>query len=406
MICPSADTLVSRLIGDIKTFKAAYWERRPFHFRSTNPEYVKSLFSLSNADSILSSPATRPPYVEVKRDGYGVREGIWTGLGGSKSIPIADAVRVDMVAAEFAKGATILLQNLEDHDILIGRLTRELESFFRAHIVSVAFITPPGQQGHRLHYDAFEGLIIQTHGTKKWCVYDAIVPRPRKSTGINLDEKMPVALEATLQAGDVLYVPWGSPHFAVAGESVSCHLTLAIWPPSWEEKMAEIISASIPAAAKMDIPSAGGRNISEQRILCREYLRNAIDCLDDRHLQQIAEQWIGEVTGPITRGSGFVEQALRCSSLTDNSQVSRTSTTAFDVKFTGDGALEVRLTDLTLKVDARFADALSVLSRCNELALSEIPSTLGRDPIFDLVRRLVEHGALRVSLSANLRKRE
>jgi ribosomal protein L16 Arg81 hydroxylase len=43
----------------------------------------------------------------------------------------------------------------------------------------------------------------------------------------------------------VLYVPWGYPHDATSGESVSAHLVLGIRPPTWADVLSQVLSETL-----------------------------------------------------------------------------------------------------------------------------------------------------------------
>jgi lysine-specific demethylase/histidyl-hydroxylase NO66 len=98
-------------------------------------------------------------------------------------------------------------------------------------------LSPAGGEGLRPHTDPTDAFILQLAGSKSWRVWSR---SDRRSGPIDaVDELGPPALETTLEAGDVLYLPHGTPHVAMARESTSLHATLSIEPRTWREVLIE-----------------------------------------------------------------------------------------------------------------------------------------------------------------------
>jgi hypothetical protein len=75
-------------------------------------------------------------------------------------------------------------------------------------------------------------FILQIEGSKQWYVFDDTIKYPlpgQKSTGFSAPTEQPY-LSCTLHPGDVLYIPRGHWHYAIACESPSLHLTVGIHP--------------------------------------------------------------------------------------------------------------------------------------------------------------------------------
>jgi Cupin superfamily protein len=75
-------------------------------------------------------------------------------------------------------------------------------------------------------------LILQIDGEKKWFVYRETVLYPTSDipSSKQLQPTEPPYLECVLKAGDLLYIPRGHWHYAIANEQPSLHLTVGIEP--------------------------------------------------------------------------------------------------------------------------------------------------------------------------------
>ncbi|MGV7858540.1 JmjC domain-containing protein, partial [Mycobacterium kansasii] len=78
------------------------------------------------------------------------------------------------VLAEFASGATIVLQGLH-------RLWPPMIDFVRSMVDDLghpvqanAYVTPPGSRGFDAHYDVHDVFILQVSGEKHWTVHPPV----------------------------------------------------------------------------------------------------------------------------------------------------------------------------------------------------------------------------------------
>jgi hypothetical protein len=148
---------------------------------------------------------------------------------------IADQVADDKVLAEFADGATLVLQGL--HRIwppvldFAAQLTADL-----GHPVQVnAYVTPPQSRGFDAHYDVHDVFVLQIAGEKRWMIHSPVHPDPLRTQPWE-QHKAAVAARATeepvidtvLRPGDALYLPRGWLHSAEALGDTSIHLTVGI----------------------------------------------------------------------------------------------------------------------------------------------------------------------------------
>ena len=94
-----------------------------------------------------------------------------------------------------------------------------------------------GVQAFATHYDTHEVFALQCEGEKRWRIYanradDPVDPpadTPDAQARIDA-ARGPVALEVTMKPGDLLYIPRGTYHDALATDGASLHVTIAMAP--------------------------------------------------------------------------------------------------------------------------------------------------------------------------------
>ena len=185
-------------------------------------------------DELVSTRGLRTPFLRMARQGGVLAAQRFTRSGGAGA-EIADQAADDKVLAEFADGATLVLQGLHrvwPPVVDFGtRLAADL-----GHPVQVnAYVTPPSNRGFDAHYDVHDVFVLQVSGAKRWIVHAPVHPDPLRDQPWT-DHRAAVAARATedpvldtvLRPGDALYLPRGWLHSAEALGDTTIHLTVGV----------------------------------------------------------------------------------------------------------------------------------------------------------------------------------
>ncbi|WP_199320486.1 cupin domain-containing protein [Leptolyngbya sp. FACHB-261] len=128
------------------------------------------------------------------------------------------------------QGATLIINGVHQRVPAVAQLAANLRCDIGYETHVNLYCSPARQQGFDCHYDTHDVLILQIDGEKKWFVYRETVSYPTSNmpSSKQLQLTEPPYLECTLRAGDLLYIPRGHWHYAVACEQPSLHLTVGI----------------------------------------------------------------------------------------------------------------------------------------------------------------------------------
>lgn len=126
------------------------------------------------------------------------------------------------------EGATYVINHLQAKDPVIDRYARILGAELNSSININTYISAKSKQAFDTHYDRHDVFIIQIYGEKKWAVFNPTTLHPLEYMQKKEDppETDPY-IECTLTPGDVLYIPRGHWHHALASES-TVHLTVGM----------------------------------------------------------------------------------------------------------------------------------------------------------------------------------
>jgi hypothetical protein len=133
----------------------------------------------------------------------------------------------------------------------VSRLAAGLSEALSHHVGINLYFTPPRSQGFAPHADGHDVFILQLSGMKKWRIFQPLLRLPLEDQQVKVDRKhLPRRkLDARLQPGNILYIPRGFVHEAVAGNAASSHLTIGIHSLRW----ADLARHALAVAAERDV---------------------------------------------------------------------------------------------------------------------------------------------------------
>ena len=231
-------------------FLARHFERGPLRLARGEAGRFDGVLSVARAEELICDTGIRLPAFRLARDGSQIPLARYT-----RDVPwspgrFSGLAQVDRVAAEFADGATIILQALHLHHRPVALYCRALEVALGWPVQANAYLTPATAQGFAVHHDTHDVFVLQVAGEKRWRLYAPVLelPLPTQKWSAEYDAGAPTE-ELTLRPGDTLYIPRGWPHEAVATHSDSLHLTVGLHPPT----RLDALRAALDAAAREDV---------------------------------------------------------------------------------------------------------------------------------------------------------
>jgi hypothetical protein len=215
----------------VEEFLAHYWEKTYLH-QSKGADRFADYFSISDMDQWLSSVRSglsdsiviaAPEGAEARRTAY--RPGDFS---------------VELAYLALARGSSIILNHLEDWPTIAG-LSKALARDFHAEIGVNAYCTPKQGRTFPIHTDEHDVLVLHLAGEKVWRLHEFSLLQLRLPQKKNLSfpedwygrTQTPLLSEVRLRPGDLLYIPRGMPHCALAQESTCLHLTISITTLYW-----------------------------------------------------------------------------------------------------------------------------------------------------------------------------
>lgn len=242
-----AQQFVSGLLEPVgwDTFVAEYWDREPLHtslkagsfLDYATPAEVRSLIASGVPWQFRRIP-------EVYLDGHKVPHedlvATYTDMDGRG----ARAPRLKRIQALLEAGATVNSFGQESHFPQLAKARAHFAAAFGAEVEVATFYSQHGHQGLAPHYDCVEVFVLQISGSKRWHVSGQRVAAPLVGYGSGtwFDPSASHA-QIDLEPGDMLYIPRGTFHQAIATSEESLHATIAVKMPTFVDMLTALAKA-------------------------------------------------------------------------------------------------------------------------------------------------------------------
>jgi len=224
---------------DRAQFLDRYFDRAPYYEAGAVRD-VQDLFSWSQMNDLLERPKLwDASTIEMALDGRVLPPAQYCRPGHDRQGQ--QGMRPDRakVTALLQKGATFVLDFVEGIDPSVSALARSFERLTGANTSCNAYCSWKSVRGYASHFDCMDVFAIQIEGEKTWNLYEGRFPeatfvpgsRPSDFSTEQHDRmKGKLAQQVTTRPGDILYLPRGLYHDALATDTASLHLSFGATP--------------------------------------------------------------------------------------------------------------------------------------------------------------------------------
>ena len=201
----------------LEKFLSENWTKQGIHIPGDRPNKFQSYFSWKQLNELLNSRCRNVRFVlDQKPQSYEPKD--WV--------------------KKCREGATLVVDQVQNHVQSLGDLTWDLQQELGYKTVHTnIYCSWPDLQGFKTHYDTHEVFVLQIDGQKEWFVFDDTTKYPYREEKHSLF-KPPTSnpyIHTVLNPGDLLYIPRGHWHHAIAREKPSLHVTLGVDYPTGKD---------------------------------------------------------------------------------------------------------------------------------------------------------------------------
>lgn len=383
---PSLDWLISPV--EKKRFFQDYWEQQPLVVNRNQPHYFRSLLSLEDVDHAVTTLDRRYPNTILKNATREIHSDEYTVDG--------ETLDVARIYQLFAEGSTISLAFLDTVVPSVTLFCRALESEFSFPFQANIYLTPPGAQGAKPHYDTHDVFVLQAAGSKKWTIYGTPYELPLSSQDFDPDVHATGAatLEFELHAGDMAYVPRGAVHEARSTDTVSLHVTAGILRYTWADLLLEFVAGAClnDPAFRRSLPPGFARpdfDREEAKQTLRDLLQRVWATSDfDTALRCFIDEFVSSCP-PVLEGQ--MAQMARLDGLTLEGRVGARPGVVYYQQVSSD-FVTLQCCGRRITFPSYVSEAVRFALDHSEFAVRDLPGNLDDSGKMTLVRRLIREG--------------
>ena len=217
-------------------FFSDYHDKQFLHIRAETPDKLDDVMTWETLSAILNMTAIWSPHSlklfldtkQILSDQY-CRPAV--DRNGMQSLqPDADKVK-----SWLRRGASLVANDIDTLTPGLISAANALEERLGGKVQSNLYCSWNQHQAFATHFDTHEVFALHVAGEKTWRVYEGRLDNPIASeTFQNLDDDFhaahrgAVAAEITLRPGDILYIPRGQYHDALASSDGCIHLSFGV----------------------------------------------------------------------------------------------------------------------------------------------------------------------------------
>jgi ribosomal protein L16 Arg81 hydroxylase len=375
---------------EAQRFLDEYWETKPLLVPRDEEGRFLDLLSIAEVERRVAAGGLRWPAFRVVKEGEKIILADYAEDLPWSPKPFTGTARVERIADEFERGATIVLQALQLQHSPLAEFCRDLEAELGHAVQANAYYTPASAQGFAVHHDTHDVFCLQVEGEKRWLVYPPVLELPLKHQKYVPEMGAPgePVLDVTMRAGDMLYLPRGWLHQAMTSDTASLHLTIGVNVFTWRDAVRE----ALDEAAREDVELRRGVPPDGRS---PDGLLEALEAMlaPDAVLSRRRRSFV-KTRRPI-RDDAF-DQLRALDELDLDTPLERRRTVIADLSEAQDG-LRLSFEGRVLTLPAFLRDDLEFLLETDEsFRAGDLPGRLDNEGRLVLVRRLVREGLLRL----------
>lgn len=248
-----ASSFLDRFLAPIgrKAFLADYFSKEPLHIRG-GAERVAAFFDLAELSRILSMTSVwKPDTFQVFLDRTPVPK-----IDYCIAVPVTGGREVlrpspPKVKALIRRGASLVLDDMQELSEGPKAFAAALQALTGAKVQGNLYFSMRQRQAFGPHFDDHEVFAVHCSGEKVWRLYEGQVERPiphpifARTAAQNAKAAGKVVREVTLRPGDLLYIPRGRYHDALASENGAVHIAFGAVLPKYLDLLSALWSAAV-----------------------------------------------------------------------------------------------------------------------------------------------------------------
>lgn len=221
---------------DEDTFFAEYHDRKPLHVRAADADRFADVMSWDILNRLLNMTAIwSPESLQLVLDRKTIPPEHYCRQAIDRTNKPALQPDPARVNGWVERGASLVLNDIDTLWPGLADAANAIEHGIGGKTQSNLYCSCAAHQAFDSHFDTHEVFALHVEGEKVWRIYEGRVDRPIAHPAYKAlpqshhdKHKGAVAMEVTLRPGDLLYIPRGTYHDALASAAASVHVSFGV----------------------------------------------------------------------------------------------------------------------------------------------------------------------------------
>lgn len=382
----------------VKDFFQNYFEKNFLHVQRDDANYYHNVLNINELDRYFQARNLTHDFLRVTNNGGDYNPDSWTRFEQRSNTDPYRIVVIEKLFSLFNEGATIIINAAQTAIPSLTSFCSSLEHELKTWVQPNIYITPPESQGFVPHFDPHDVFVIQITGRKKWLLYDYPEKLPvsvRSVSDYEYEKKEPDHI-VEMQAGDLLYMPRGTVHFAKSYDEAAIHVTVGLMARCWFHLLKDLVEVAQEDVAFRKMLPLGLQSEDDKTNFIEEFGQKLKELMAKTDIRSLVNN----------NHANFVERRLidRQGHFTDLLQAEKIKLETVVTKRAGiDYLLEQNGKDICIKFSAEkiylpsyLSDSLDLFLYDKPFAVSEIKGLISDSGKISLVKRFVQSGFLKI----------
>jgi len=210
----------------------AYKNKRPLHLKNALiSDAIDSLMSWDQVNGLLRHARLTAPRFRVHKNGTQIPEIDYTAPRSLRRSDGYNKIVVEKLYEVLRNGGTLVIDAIDELCKSLDLFCFYFEQGYSERIQVNAYMSCGTEKGFATHWDDHDVFIFQISGRKNWFLFGNTRRSPLYTdlhTAESNSAPTDIKWNEVISKGDILYIPRGEWHHAIALDEPSLHLTFGI----------------------------------------------------------------------------------------------------------------------------------------------------------------------------------
>ena len=221
---------------DENEFFNTYYDKKFLHIKASTPDKFENLFTWESFSRILNMTSVwSSSSLQLVLDKNRIQPENYCYPEVDREKNEIFQPQPKKIIEYLNKGATLIANEVDTLDQNVSLVSSILEEKFSSKTQCNIYFSKQGRQGFDVHFDVHEVFAINLIGEKVWNIYEGRLDNPINSEAfMSLDKDYvknncgKITKKVLMKPGDILYIPRGQFHEALASSDRSMHLSFSV----------------------------------------------------------------------------------------------------------------------------------------------------------------------------------